>query len=461
MTFDDDLFVKYDLLIPSRFEGGYLILSLYNKIKSGQLAEVFTTHDIKIILEQISKEFDEPLPQTERLIKNLLHFILRTETSSYGKYYLTDHAVRLVELMSHKINNPYKNYPLKESFDKHFNVRLKDMQSINDLELRFGSEFVAGHKRIINDHMESLEDELTAAYGNLNQILQSNEKNATVLVKRFVTIFKTFGEKAEDISNAIAAKDRFMKTLRFQVDEFYNKVAKFKHPETEQEKEELNKYREDWRKAADILKDLDNFFQTVDIKINNIRRQILHASDKLGELHENFTSRSNFRLYIKRMLALALKQASYGKDGVKFNGNLPLKTIFQEETQLFYPEHYPFDLPHENVIVEIPRDLLYETEQRKEIEREIKSQEIINAWVVEGKSRLTKGDVDINEFMEEITSKGNDLMIALPVAMELTEYAGQEEGLNIEIKRDLQILNTSGMYLWKMNLQNRKLIMVS
>lgn len=33
------------------------------------------------------------------------------------KYYLTDYAKNVVDLIFNKLENPYKNHPLKKSFD--------------------------------------------------------------------------------------------------------------------------------------------------------------------------------------------------------------------------------------------------------------------------------------------------------------------------------------------------------
>src|ERR1700727_1340669 len=117
---ESEIFQKYDLLLPSKFEGGFLILALYQKIRNHELPEIFTTNDIKVTLEEIAKESNQPVTKSERTIKNLLHYYLRSVPNEYGRYYLSDHALQQVELMLHKINNPYKNYPLKESFEKYF-----------------------------------------------------------------------------------------------------------------------------------------------------------------------------------------------------------------------------------------------------------------------------------------------------------------------------------------------------
>ena len=179
MPENEDLFDKYDQLIPAKFNGGLLVIELYQKIRSKALGRHFTSGDIKYILENIAVREDGVVPQSEKVIKNLLHYFLRNVPGEPGKYYLTDHAESMVELMIRKLNNPYKDFQLKANFEKYFSIRINEIKTIDDMERRFGREFVSGHKRILNDHLETLEDKLEKSYESLNTILQSSEDSAT------------------------------------------------------------------------------------------------------------------------------------------------------------------------------------------------------------------------------------------------------------------------------------------
>lgn len=52
-----DLYTKYDLLLPSKFDGGYLVIALYEKIKNREIEEYFTQKEINEILADIKAEF--------------------------------------------------------------------------------------------------------------------------------------------------------------------------------------------------------------------------------------------------------------------------------------------------------------------------------------------------------------------------------------------------------------------
>jgi hypothetical protein len=454
---NDEIYSDYELLLPLRFDGGYLIITLYTKIKNKELGAYFSTEDIKLVLEEIAAYHNEGTSQSERIIKNLLHYFLRNVPDEYGKFYLTDYAIQLAELLEYKLNNPYKTYPLKESFDKYFTLRQNEIKTIQDLEIKFGREFVSGHKRIINNHIEALEDELTAAYEQLNTILSADEEDATSMVKKFTAVFKKFGERAEDITNAISSKDNFLRRLRLRTDEFYAQASDLKHAESEEDKSKLSKAQSDWKTATEINNDLSYFFKTVDTKINHIRKQILKASGKLTELQENFSRRSNFRLLLKKLFHLCLHNASNRNGVIQLHTNFPCKQIVCEKQQLFYPEYYDFELSTKNQLLSIPRDREYEEEQRREIEKEIKRQEIINFWIDESKKLLiSQGALHLPALMDKIVEKEKDLAIAQNVAIELSQFAAENPNYKLEIIQQLQSLEHDNLYLWKMKIQKTK-----
>lgn len=453
---NNDLFENYDQLLPPKFEGGFLVLTLYHKIKAKEIESHFTSTDIKQTLEEIALKYEQPLSQSERITKNLLNFLLRNVPNDPGKYYLTDHAVSLVELLVRKLQNPYKNFPLKQNFEKYFTIRNGDIQSISDLERKFGREFVSGHKRIINDHLEAFEDDLMDAYSKLNSILQSDEISATRLIKNFTIVFKTFGERAEDISNAIITKDKFLRTLRQHVDLFYQKVENYKHPENIEEKNSIESLKLAWLKASEIYKDLDSFFETVEYKIGNIRRLIINASGKLSELHEEFSSRSQFRIRIRKLFIIMLENASYNENGLCIHHSFPRKTLVQEKTQLFFPTYYEFGLIKQNSVIFLPEDKEYELTQKAVIEQENKRQEIIATWIEATKDQLKNNqEIKINTLLNQILSQEKDVSVAYEVALEITRFASEEDNYALIIKKNLIATKNNEIFLWNMELSKK------
>jgi hypothetical protein len=450
----EEVYEKYDNLLPSKYEGGYLIISLYQKIKIKQLENHFSTEDIKIILEEIAIKYGQNISQSERIIKSLLHFFLRNVPNEYGQFYLTDHAEKLIELMINKLNNPYKNFPLAKSFNQYFTIHFNEFQSITDLELKFGREFVAPHKRIINDHLESLEDELSDSYAQLNDILHSNNQDATSMVKKFADVFKKFGDRAEDITNAISSKDIFLRRLRMRVDEFYAIIKDTNNPKTEEEKNTMETLQQDWVRAVAIYNDLESFFKTIDFKIDHIRKQILNASSKLTELQEHFSAKSNFRLLIKRLFHLSMDCAYYDKGSILFKNGFNIKEMVFEKVQIFYPEYHDFLISKNNTIVSIPDDQEYEHENVIEIEKEIKRQEIIHQWINIAKEKLEfNTSLKIEDLMNEIIDKESDFTIAQNVVIELTQYAAERNEYKLAIIQSPVILKNKNLLIWKMRIE--------
>ncbi len=99
----------------SKCVGGYLIIALHKKIKEKELGEYFSTEDIKLLRDEIVAYHNGSAPHSERIVRNLLHYFLRNVPDQYGKFYLTDYAKQLAELLEYKLNNPYKTFPLKEA----------------------------------------------------------------------------------------------------------------------------------------------------------------------------------------------------------------------------------------------------------------------------------------------------------------------------------------------------------
>ncbi len=199
-------------------------------------------------------------------------------------------------------------------------------------------------------------------------------------MRRFAQVFQQFGMRADDITNAMTTRDKFIKDLEATVDEFYNRINA-SDAETPAAASLLEQRKSDWEKARDIYRDIRTFFKAVDQNINYIRRQIFDASEKLSELHEHFTERAQMRIQVKRLYAAALEQACYHEDGASFQPGFPLKMLAGEKPRMIYPEQYDFLPPPPNQVIRIPRDEAYERQERQRIDRENRRSELILEWV--------------------------------------------------------------------------------
>jgi len=445
---NQELYNKYDLLLPSKFDGGYLIIAIDEKIKSGDLDSFFTSKEIDDILKEISTRFQQDsVPQWSRIKDNLLHYFIRNHAEEPGKYYLTDYAKGVLDMMRNKLENPYKNHPLKKSFEGSFFLRFNEIKNIEDLERKFGGLFISGPKKVIIDHLEGLEDELREAYKKLNELLDNNTNDAVELVKSFALTFRKFGERAEDITDAMRSKDKFQKDLLMEVDSFFAKTESARFSDNESEK---IKTVNDWERARAIYNDIADFFMGADRKISAARRQIHNASEKLSELQEYFSTRANYRLQIQKLLGFILQTASYSEDAVVFKHDFPLKPLVYEQEKMLYLRHYEFASKKPNTVIVTPPDEEYELVERNKIAKEINRQQIINEWVNKAKEQLVEQkQLLLEELMNTIWEKEQDLSISYGVASEMIAFVSEVPHIQIDIVQQLTTLQQNDLALWK------------
>jgi len=439
MSFNS-LYDNYDLLLPPKYDGGYLVIGLYERINSGEISEYFTHTEIGQILKNISNDYEQPLRQWNTIKDNLFYYFIRNDPEEPWKYYLTDYAFSVVELMYAKLNNPYKTHALKASMEEAFTLEPGAIQTVDELERRFGRIFVQGSKKIIIDHLEALEEELSEAYKRLNDLLRFDESDAAAAVKEFAVVFKKFGERAEDITAATVSKDLFLMHLRQLVDHFYTKASS-----------DLNVT--EWEKAQGIYKDLRTFFSSVDKKVTLIRRQINHASEKLTELQEQFSARANLRLKIKMLHKLALSNADFSKDGIVFKNDFPIKSYVDESTKIVYPKHFDFDTDRSSEIVEIAQDPQYGKEMKDLIFNDVRRQEMAEKWMLKAKELLERtGQIDVTEFFEKILAE-EVFDIAYQVVGEVVAMVSQDKEIHINVEKELSRIKTDNIALWKMDIR--------
>jgi hypothetical protein len=443
-----DLYTKYDLLLPSKFDGGYLVIALYEKIKSREIEEYFTQKEINEILTDIKADFNlDSVRQWSNIKDNLFHYFLRSHPDEPWKYYLTDYAKNVVDLMISKLENPYKNHPLKKSVQDSFIISHDEIKTIEELERKFGRIFIQGSKKIIIDHLEALEDELREAYKELNDILRKeDEQSVTSLVRDFTVVFRKFGERAEDITEAIISKDKFLGDLLNVVDHFYRKMEDDGKFDTGN----VQKSKSDWERAQEIYTDIREFFNSVDQKVSIIRRQINHASEKLTELQEQFSARAFFRLKLKKLHRTILESSQYTAEGIRFGNNFPLKQIVYEPVRMLYPRYYEFEPPKPNIVLNIEADETYGHNENQKITKEINRQQTINQWVDKAKDILeNKGLLSVHELMNSIVDEEKDLSIAYQVASRMTAYTSENSNVFIDVEQKIISLSQQDLSLWK------------
>lgn len=284
----NELFSDYDFLIPNRIEG-YIIIRLWQKIKSGEIQEEFSYNDIKNIVNEVTALTNGATPQIEKILKDLLHYFIKKPPETVSKYYLSDYAERFIQLLETKIDSPYRNFPLKKNFEKYFAIEFEEIEDFEELNRWFKQGFHDTSKRVILDHIESLQDEVESSIKKLNKILYSDELQAIEMVRLFVNEFKNFGLKAEQIREALFLKDETLKNLKKAADYFYIKIEETKHYQTIEEEKSYQELEHKWKTANQIKGEVAVFFDNINKKAIKNQRSDSFCQFKVKRIGGKFS----------------------------------------------------------------------------------------------------------------------------------------------------------------------------
>lgn len=453
----NELISDYEYLIPSKIEG-YIILRLKQKIKSQEISEEFTYNDIKNVITETVPFTNGATPQIEKILKDLLHYFIKKPPETVSKYYLSDYADRFIQLLETKIDSPYRNFPLKKNFEKYFSIEFEDIEDFDELCRWYQQGFHDTSKKVILDHIESLQDEVEASIKKLNGILYSDELEIIEMVRLFTEEFKNFGIKAEQIREALFLKDQTLQSLRKVSDYFYNQIEQTKHFSTADEEREYHRLEDQWKTANQIKESVIQFFDNIDKKLQRIADQIIFASTKLKELEDNFQYQSLFKINLKKLLQLVLQNSKYDKkEGIELHDNFPLKRIPSQKMQFFYTPLYSFDIQPETegIIPEI--NVFYEQEQKARIENEFLIQDKITSWVDTCNSLIdTEKQLDYSSLFYKILDSEQNIEIPLQVGFSLLQRYAADNQYNIIIDKSIANPDRNDILTWNMKIQRKE-----
>lgn len=453
----NELFTDYDFLIPNKIEG-YIIIRLWQKIKSDEIREEFSYNDIKNVITETALFSNGTTPQIEKILKDLLHYFIKKPPETVSKYYLSDYAERFIQLLETKIDSPYKNFPLKKNFEKYFSVEFEEIEDFEELNRWFKQGFHDTSKRVILDHIESLQDEVELSIKKLNEILYSDELQAIEMVKLFVNEFRNFGLKAEQIREALFLKSETLKNLKNATDFFYTKIEEIKHFQTADERKHYQELEYKWKSANKIREEVAAFFENIDRKLLRINDQIVFASSKLKELEENFQYQSLFKINLKKLLRLVLDTSNFDKnEGVCLHKNLPVKRIPFEKVQFFFTPKYEFNIEVERLGIIPQINIDYEQAERDKIENELQIQEKIASWVDLCKSRIRKDkELDYSKVFYEILDSEQNIEIPLQVGFTLFQEVSNNKEFNVIIDKAIADPNRNDILTWNMKIHHKE-----
>lgn len=458
----NELTVDYEYLVPNKIEG-LIVIRIWQKIQANEIKEEFSYNDIRDTILEIAPLLNNTTPQVEKLLKDLLHYFIKKPPDTVSRYYLSDYAERFIQLIETKIDSPYRNFPLRKNFEKYFTVKFEEIEDFEELNRWFKQGFHDTSKRVILDHIESLQDEVESSIKKLNEILYSEELQAIEMVKLFANEFKGFGLKAEQIREALFLKNETLKNLKRASDLFYKKIEETKHFQSIEEQSLYEEIEFKWKSASSIKEEVSVFFESIDKKLSRIHEQIVFASSKLKELEENFQYQSLFKINLRKLLQLVLETSKFNKnEGIQLHNDFPTKGIPHEKAQLFFSPKYDFDIETESLGIVPKKDIDYEQSKRVLIEKELEIQEKIASWVDTCNSRIRKDKfLDYSTVFYEIIDSEEDIEIPLQVGFSLFQEFSNNDEFEITIYRAFANQNRNDILTWNMKIIQKETHMIS
>ena len=440
----------YEFLIPSKEEGLVVIL-LHQKIEKKEIDQEFTYQDIQQVVREVSSLLDiSHQPHTERILRNLIRYFIDRPSGKRNKYMFSDYAERFVALIKNKLEHPYRNFPLAESFKRYSQFKADEIHSITEFKSWYEQGFNSTTKQTITGHLEALKDDSNIAIEQMNQILYVDTLTGMDLVIKFSDLFKGFGERAEQISETLKLGNVLEVEIKKVVDRFYNRLDQMKHPETDEEKSEYLIYRNEYNESENIRANVVNFFEIVNSRLALVREKVLFSSSKLRELQDNFRQQSRYKINIKKLLQLMLEKAEYSRLELYLPQVFSKKYLPIERFRLPLIKKPDFDSEKTNNLYEFTSDLDYQKSERAKIEKELDRQQKAAQWVNHYKAVLMESKIlDLKEVFQTVLGKENDIQICMQVNFDIIQHSLTQNEVRLVINKTIREFDAdTKIFLW-------------
>jgi len=436
-----------------------LIFKLHEKIKSGAIDANFSSQDLQRTLEELQRDIlvSGTIPNKERLLKNLLAYFIERPAEMKNRYTLTDYARKFILLVEHKINYPFRKFPLRDSFRRYTDFTAEEIDHINQFESWFNQGFQATTRENILDHLEELKMQVQQSVQSLNKLLYSGEGTAQKIVTDFSVIFTDLGDKADEIRDTLRLGNSLMQQVDLVVSKLYNATTALPHPVTPEEIALFAEHQYGYTRAAEIQQEIQDFFDIIDTKLAQLRERIQYATTKLNELQHLFQYKSQFKINIRRLLEYMLSEAKSEKGNLLLPSDFLPKGIPEERFKLVSMPDLTVEDSLQNLVIENPGDSAYHQVEMSHIEHELTRQQR-TAILVEGYlSRLqTDGKIEFTDEFYNIIEQENDEEIALQVSYELLQFAHLSHDYEVSITPEIKdIFANHPIKTWSITLKEK------
>ena|GEM_PF-893571 len=449
----------YPQLVPPMDEG-MLIFKLHEKIKSGAIDANFSSQDLQRTLEELHKEIlvTGTVPNKERLLKNLLAYFIERPPELKNRYTLTDYARKFILLVEHKINYPFRKFPLRDSFKRYTDFTAGEIDHINQFESWFNQGFQATTRENILDHLEELKMQVQQSVQSLNKLLYSGDETAQKIVTDFSVIFTDLGDKADEIRDTLRLGNTLQQQVDLVVSKFYDTTTALPHPVTPEEIAFFNECQYGYSRAAEIQQEIQDFFDIIDTKLAQLRERIQYATTKLNELQHLFRYKSQYKINIRRLLDYILSETRSEKGNLALPTDFSKKGIVEERFKLtVMPDLESKDI-QQNLVIENPLDQDYHQAELRHIEHELTRQQRTAILVEDYLSRLqTEGKIEFTDEFYTIIEQEDDEEIALQVSYELIQFAHLSDEYQVDITPEIKdIFTNQPIKTWSITLKEKR-----
>lgn len=434
-------------LFPTPFE----FMVLYH-LYSTDRATGFEYNDIRQAIRETARMpfggGDGKEPQVEKNLKSLLRSFLERQPGKAGVYLLTPHAEKIIEIVLHRIDNPYLKFPLQKTFEDYFKWTEDTGSNLAELEKWYRLGFQDNARKVVLSHLEGLKQSVEDAIKDLNQVLETDHLSALQMLERFTTKFQFLSMQARQISAAISMKTDVHYQLRHMADNFRQEPFVSEHTSA------LTNTA--WKTASRIKEEVYAFFERVDLQLGLINKKMAFASYKISELQESLKAQSQFKLKLKKTLAWLLEHSKADVKGwVQLPTQFPKKAHVYQKFQFNTLRYYDLGFLKNASAIDPGLDADYEATHRNAFEQELKDQLFIQQQVETWQQQLQTDQQLL--LSEEMLS----LAATLPNGVYLSVQAGYELIRNVDkravlsIKHTLQSDPSNTFHLWKTTIRNR------
>lgn len=444
----------YEQLVPSR-EEALLMFRLHEKIRSGEIDANFSTQDIQRSIDDTARLGIGPAPNRERLLKNLLTYFVERPADQRNRYCLTEYARKFILLIDHKINNPFRKFPLRESFQRYTDFSAQDMRQINQFESWYNQGFQATTRENIFDHLEELKSDVKESVLKLNKLLYSGDQPVLSMTAEFSRIFTDLGEKADEIRDTLRLGSSLLLEVEQVVFAFFRQTQDAKRPTTQEESEHFANLTHAYIRSQEIQQEVKTFFEAVDDKLGQLREQIQFASNKLNELRDIFRFKSRFKINLKRLLESILNETISEKGELSLPKWIKRRTLIEERFKLTAMPDLDREYEARNIALDLPDNSEHRRIELIKVETELVRQQRTAILVAAYKARLIRdGSLNFTEEFYKILEDEQDEEIAIQVAYELVQYVRDQANLKLTILPEIQeIYQSKPIITWTTNLQ--------